>query len=177
MAGYDEYLTAAVKTIENLKPPVKAIHLSGGMLDENGLTECQTVKPELEKRLRECGITTPIITDEESLTTISIAKKFVSTYLHQYPAYKPLLFTDEVRAEVNRYAVGYFLKQAGESIESVDDMVVPLPRHDTHPHSTIEFQRKKLEEMKKRGIEEVDKVTFEKRLADKEAKLKIDRTK
>src|SRR4030066_2374190 len=75
--GYDQYLTAFVKRVISLKNQIEAVYISGGMLNSRGQTECETVKPELERRLKEKGVSVPILVDEESLSTISIAKLFL----------------------------------------------------------------------------------------------------
>jgi hypothetical protein len=165
--GYDQYLTAVVAALAPLKDRVEQIYISGGMLDEAGRTECATVKPELTRRLRLAGIEVPIVTDEDSVTSVEIAKKFVTTVLAHYPNHIPLLFVDAVRAEVNNYVVDHYFTEAGKPLASTRTVVVPLPRLDIHPNSTPEVQQAKLAEMKEKGIEVIDRQISEKRRVQK----------
>ncbi len=172
MRGYDQYLDALVNYLKNVNGQVKAVYFSGGMLDTKGRTECETVIPILKQRLAEYGIVVPIHADTESITSIGIAQKFVHTYLSTYANHQPLLFCDEVRVEVNTYAVQYFLDESGRPDISASSVVIGLPRQDIHPHSTIQHQQEKLTHMKQVGVMEADIALITSRMAENAAILR-----
>lgn len=155
MIGYNHYLDGVVSALALVKDRVKAIHLSGGMLDEQGRTECATTKPELERRLKAVGIMTPITTDEDSITSAEIVKRFVTAINAEYKDYTPLLFCDMVRRETNNFLLEEYAKLAGAPVTS-RDIIVPIERLDSHPNSTPEVQKEKLAQMKEQGIEAID---------------------
>lgn len=165
--GYDQYLSAIVAALAPLKERVDQIYISGGMFDELGRTECETVQPELVHRLTRAGITTPITIDEESVTSVEIAKKFVTTVTQHYPNHTPLLFVDSVREAVNQYVIEHYYTEAGKPLTSAQTVIVPLPRLDIHPQSTPEAQAAKLALMKEQGIEAIDRQISDKRRANK----------
>jgi hypothetical protein len=161
MIGYDQYLDGIVSALEVIKEKIESIHLSGGMLDEMGRTECATTKPELEKRLKAVGINCPIIVDEESITSAEIVKKFLATISTQ-PDTTPLLFCDMVRTETNTFYLEEYAKQFNVTINT-RDILVPIARLDNHPNSTPEAQSEKLAEMKQQGIDAIDQKIATKR--------------
>lgn len=169
--GYNQYLNAIAEYLSTIKEQIDTIYISGGMLDTLGRTECQTVKPELEQRLSSIGITTSIQTDEESLTSISIVKKTIATWHDRFPNHQLILICDSVRAEVNKYVLEQVLAQHNVTDVAADNIVVSFPRKDTHPHSTPEFQAKKLQAMKEKGIDAIDQMIIDKRTAEKQSQL------
>ena len=163
MKGYDQYLAGVVNYLKHLKGEIEAIYLSGGMLDQNGLTECRTVAPELQNRLASVGITEPIKCDEESVTSPSIVRKFLLTWRGKYPDYQPILFTDKVRFITNSYSLEYFSKKYNIALSPIKKILIPIERPDTHPHSTVEYQKQKLERMKEEGVEAIEAEEIQKR--------------
>lgn len=156
MEGYSRYLQDIVNYLAKIKSRIRVIYLSGGMLDKDGRTECETVGPELSKRLSKIGIDLPIQYDEDSVTSPSIARKFLQTWRKEYPDCQPILFTDQVRFITNSYSLEYFSQKYGIDLPSIEKILIPIERQDTHPHSTIEYQEEKLERMKKEGVEAVE---------------------
>lgn len=156
--GYDQYLDGIVKALTPFKDRVTGIVVSGGMRDVLGRTECETTKPELQLRFSIAGFTAlpEIESDEHSITSISIARAFVRRAAKGSTNTSYLLFVDSVRYESNLYTVDYFCEQYSYPIQDVRQCVVPIPRLDDHPHSSKEFQDKKLLLMKERGIEAIE---------------------
>ncbi|HSI20749.1 MAG TPA: hypothetical protein VLA04_03545, partial [Verrucomicrobiae bacterium] len=105
-AGYDQYLTGVTQALYALQDRVGAVYISGGMYDSLHRTECATTAPEILRRLSalKSNIRT-ILADESSVTSISIAKKFLDTWEKEYPNHAPLLFCDEVRFPANAYVL------------------------------------------------------------------------
>ena len=162
--GYDQYLDAFVAAVKPFEGSIGGIVISGGMLDALGRTECATTKPELERRLTAAGLEgIGIETDEESLTSMSIARRFVQRATEQLDTVTPLLFVDAVRYESNLFTVQYFCDKLSSPINDVRKVIVPLPRLDDDPHSTREFQEKKLAMMKEKGIEAIERSEEESR--------------
>ena len=160
--GYNQYLASFVESVVSLKNRIDRIYISGGMLNSKGLTECETVEPELTRRLKTLGLTIQIVRDEESLTTISIARRFVETAKEKISNCTPLLFCDEVRYQTNLYLVAYFAKKVNFSI-SPKQVVVPLARLDNHPDSSLATQKEKIERMQREGVEVVESEEINKR--------------
>jgi len=161
--GYSEYLDGVIKYILPIKNQIRAFYISGGMIDQEGRTECQTVKPELGKRFAANDIDIKINADEESVTSSSIMKTFLLTWMDEYPKCKPLIFVDQVRFHTNSYAFEYYCQKFGIRDLKANEVIIPIDRSDTHPHSTIEYQNKKLETMKQVGVEEVERREIESR--------------
>lgn len=159
--GYDQYLNAVVISIEILKDQVEAFYISGGMYDSLHRTECETVKPELAKRLAEKNVEIDINTDEESVTNAMIMKKFLSTWKEKYSRCTPIIFVDEVRYEINNFTFEYYCKELGIDGLNARDVVVPIARLDIHPHSTVEKQTEKLNLMREKGVEYVENIELE----------------
>ncbi|MEI6477689.1 MAG: hypothetical protein WCO52_01765 [bacterium] len=162
--GYGEYLDGVVDLLLAHKDTVSAVHISGGMYDSQGKTECETTIPELEKRLAAKGVSGwAFMADERSVTSISIVRTFLQAWKNEYPGHDALLVIDEVRYPTNAYALEYLAEKMEMQIPPSDQVLVSIPRPDTHPHSTPEFQAKKLEEMKEKGVEEVEREGMEAR--------------
>lgn len=161
--GYDQYLDVFVKKIRPWKEQIRAIYISGGMLDAKSRTECETTRPELENRLKRIKINIPIQTDEESVTSISIVRKFLETWQREFPDCTPVLFCDEVRAETNRFVLKYFAQKMDIEGLVAEEIIVPLPRLDDHPHSTKEFQTAKLRLLQEIGVEAVEQAEIKER--------------
>lgn len=161
--GYDQYLDGVVHHLNDLEGGIEAIYLSGGMLDSDGQTECETTGPELKKRLSKIGINLPIQYDEESVTSPSIARKFLQTWREEYTGCQPILFTDKVRFITNAYSLKYFSQKYQIELPPIEKILIPIERLDIHPHSTIEYQKQKLERMKKEGVEAIEREEIEKR--------------
>lgn len=153
--GYDSYLNNVVSSIAALDGEI-TIYLSGGMLDQKGLTECQTTGPELEKRLKKAGVYQKINYDEDSLTSISIVRKFINTWQENYSDCTPVLFCDLVRYEINLFVLKEILKQKNISQLDPDKVVTAFERLDDHPHSTPEKQHEKLLLLQKHGIDKIE---------------------
>ncbi len=162
--GYNHYLNQVVEALVVLKDQLGAIHVSGGMYDDKGQTEIETTIPELKRRLRLQGIQTEIHGDDESVTSISIVKKCLSTLKHYYPDDAPILVSDTFRAEINRYTVQEVAAQLGLVVEP-RKVVLAFDRQDDHPHSTIEQQAKKLARMKKIGADAMEREDMAERQA------------
>lgn len=161
--GYDQYLNAFVEAATLFKDRIADIYISGGMFDENNMTECETTKPELEKRFKNKGIEINIKVDEDSFTSASIMKKFLTTWQTSYRDCLPLLFVDENRYETNSYFFNEFCRDLDISDLKLLDTIVPLPRLDNHPHSTKDYQKQKIAIMKEKGIDFMEKSELEKR--------------
>lgn len=161
--GYDQYLNAVVGKIATLEDQITAFWISGGMYDSLHRTECETVKPELKKRLAEKNIKLKINTDEESITSAMIMKKFLSTWKEKYADCEPIIFVDKVRYEINKYTLGYYCDELGISNLQAEQVIVPIERSDIHPYSTPEKQAEKLRLMKEKGVEYVEKLILEAR--------------
>lgn len=162
--GYDQYLEAVTRAITSVQDRVELIYVSGGMRDAMGRTECETTVPELQRRLRERGVSHLVIkTDEGSITSMSIVKKFLQTWQAHHPKTIPLLFCDQVRYDTNAYSLEYFAKKFGYSIPPVNELLVPFPRLDNHPNSTPEKQAEKLKYLQEKGVEEVERLEIEAR--------------
>jgi len=155
MIGYNQYLNAFIKAVVLLKDRIEAIYISGGLLNSQGQSEAETLKLEIKKRLNSTKINLPIYLDEKSLSTITITRVFVKTIKEKYPNYIPILVCDEVRYKTNCYLIEYFSKQFNFKLDP-KETVLPLPRIDTHPNSTIEAQSQKLQAMKLEGVEEIE---------------------
>ena len=54
--GYDQYLEGATNALVALNEHIKAIYVSGGMIDQVGRTECETTVPEILRRLNRKGV-------------------------------------------------------------------------------------------------------------------------
>lgn len=161
--GYDQYLSAVVRSIEVLKDRIEAFYISGGMYDSKSRVECETVKPELEKRLSEKNIKLDINTDEESITSVMIMKKFLETWKEKYTKCEPIIIVDKVRYEVNKFTFEYFCKELKITSISVVDTIIPFERLDNHPNGTTEKQAEKLKLMKEKGVEYVESIIKEAR--------------
>ncbi len=159
--GYDQYLNAVVDKISTLKDQIMAFWISGGMYDSLHRTECETVKPELEKRLAEKNIKLEINTDEESITSAMIMEKFLSTWQKEFSDCDAIIFVDKVRYEINKFTFEYFCKKLGIKGLIAQAVVIPIDRSDIHPHSTPEFQAKKLALMKEKGVPYVESLEKE----------------
>jgi len=86
-------LESVTNTIAAISDRVGAIHVSGGMVDQKGRTECETTIPELMQRLKAKGASQfTIQADEDSLTSTSIARKFLQVWGTQYPEAVPSCF-------------------------------------------------------------------------------------
>jgi hypothetical protein len=156
-AGCDHYLDEVVHTLSLFKNRITDIYLSGGLYDQQDRTECETVGPELKKRLATQGMgRCPFHIDEASVTSISIVRTFVQTWHASYPHHLPILFTDEARYETNAYALEYFIKKYALSFPPINEILIPIKRLDNHPDSTPERQAAKLKRMKKLGVEVVE---------------------
>lgn len=154
--GHDEYLNGVVDFVVKNNKNIVSFFISGGMFDSKGRTECETVRPELIRRLAVKGIQINIETDKKSITGQEIMEKFLSTWQSEYSDADPVLFVDQVRAEVNRYSFHYYCKKLG--IDNLnEDVIHPLHRLDDHPDSTLEKQAKKLKMMKEKGVDFVEK--------------------
>lgn len=160
--GYNQYLDAFVESISLFKERISDIYISGGMFDANDMSECETTKPELERRFKNKRMETNIKTDEDSFTSASIMKKFLTTWKNNYQETIPLIFIDEARFETNKYSFEQFCKELGIDLDPLST-IIPLPRPDNHPHSTKEFQQQKVELMKEKGIDFVEEAELEKR--------------
>lgn len=153
MEGYSQYLQGVVDYLNGIEGKIAAIYLAGGMLDKDGRTECKTVGPEFKKRLSKAGIDLPVQYDEESITSPSIARNFLLTWHKRYADCQPLLFTDKVRFITNAYSLEYFSQKYHIALPSIVQVLIPIKRQDTHPHSTTKYQQQKLERMKNEGVE------------------------
>jgi len=160
--GYDQYLDAFVNIVDLLSDRVGVILISGGTKDQFRRTECETTKPELEKRLKSLGISTNILTDEESVTSQMILAKFLKTWQEEYNDFLPLLFVDDNRFLTNLFVFEHYAKKYGINLKP-RDVIVPLQRIDNHPHSTKEFQAEKIKKMKELGIEEFSRQEIKER--------------
>ena len=161
-AGYSQYLDAFVDNVLSREDQIGAVYISGGMHDSLGRTECETTKPELEKRLEAKGLNIEINVDEESVTSQMILVKFLKTWQKEYHKMQLLLFVDENRYETNLFVFKYYaLKMKLDLV--AEEVIVPLPRADDHPHSSKELQAKKIEKMKELGVEEVGRLETEAR--------------
>lgn len=156
--GYDQYLNEFVRKITPLKNKIKAIYISGGMYDPLGRTECETTKPELEKRMTSAGIEFPIDSDEESVTSASIMEKFLTVWKEKFFETIPLLFVDEVRYEINCFTFHYFCQKLKIEDLKAENVIIPLARLDDHPNSTKEMQDKKLKLMQEKGVAYVEEL-------------------
>jgi hypothetical protein len=164
--GYNDYLDAVVTATTLFKSRIKHFYISGGMKDTVNKTECETTKPELERRLREKNITDIAIqSDEKSLTSMSIVREFLTTWQEKFSECQPILFVDQVRYENNCYTLTYFAEKLGLTIPPAREIIVGIPRLDIHPNSTPEAQSKKLAYMKEHGVEAVEKMEIEQRQA------------
>lgn len=161
--GYDQYLDAVIRSIELLNGRIEAFYISGGMYDSRGRTECETVKLELEKRLSEKNIKLDINTDEESITSTMIMRKFLETWKKEYAKYEPIIIVDKVRYEVNKFTFEYYCKEFKITSLKAIDTIIPFERLDNHPNGTAEKQAEKLRVMKEKGIEYVESIILDKR--------------
>lgn len=161
-AGYSQYLDAFVDKVFLIEDQIGAIYISGGMHDSLGRTECETTKPELEKRFGAKGLNIEINVDEESVTSQMVLVKFLETWQKKCSEMQPLLFVDENRYETNLFVFKYYVLKMKLGLVA-EEVIIPLPRADDHPHSTKEFQAKKIEKMKELGVEEVGRLEIEAR--------------
>lgn len=159
--GYNQYLNVFVGAVFVLKDQIEAVYISGGMYDSLDRTECETVKPELLRRFEEKNIPFSIQTDEESITSTMIMKKFLETWKNEYAKCTPIIFVDEVRYEINKFTFEYYCKEFGIDGLKSRDAVAPIARLDIHPRSTVEKQAEKLALMKKKGVEYVENIELE----------------
>jgi hypothetical protein len=156
--GYDHYLETVAKALAALKDRVSVVYVSGGLTDAKGRTECATTIPELVRRLKQKGAGN-IVTkaDEASFTSITIARTFLTTWQDQHQDATPLLFCDQVRYQTNAYTLAYFAGKFGYFMPPINELLIPIPRLDTHPNSTLEKQAEKLKLMKETGVEELER--------------------
>lgn len=154
--GYNSYLNDFIEAIVPLASEVADIYISGGMYDSLDRTECETTKPELEKRFRKLGLNFLIKTDEKSVTSIDIMERFLTTWKNQYPDTIPILFVDEPRYETNCFTFEYFCQKYGINNLDAKSVIISLARLDNHPNSTLETQAEKLKLMKEKGVEYVN---------------------
>lgn len=158
--GYNQYLNDFVEAVSIIADQIEAIYISGGMYDSLNRTECETVRPELEKRLQKVGINIEIQTDENSLTSASIMYKFLKTWKEKYSDCVPILFVDAVRYKINMFTCEYYCKELKIDLNPID-VLVPLIRLDNNQNSTLEAQDKKLQVIKEKGVEYVEKLELE----------------
>lgn len=164
--GYDQYLEAIANSLVALKNRLAVVYVSGGMRDAKGRTECATTVPELAHRLVRkgaAGIT--IKADEDSLTSMTVAKTFLNTWQGQHPECTPILFCDQVRFHVNAYTLAYYAGKFGYFMPPLQELLIPLARPDTHPNSSPEKQAEKLKLLKEKGVEEVERLEIAERQA------------
>ncbi|MCX6810619.1 MAG: hypothetical protein NTY30_02710 [Candidatus Berkelbacteria bacterium] len=159
--GYDQYLNTVVKKISTLKNRIAAFWISGGMYDSLHRTECETVKPELKKRFDANNINLEISTDEDSITSAMIMKKFLQVWKDKYFDCEPIIFVDQVRYEINKYTFEHYCKELGIKKLEAEKVIIPVERLDIHPNSTPEFQSRKLTLMKEKGVEYVEELEKE----------------
>jgi hypothetical protein len=156
--GSDMYLNQVADAIVVFKNRVSDIYVSGGMYDAENLTECETVIPELKRRLAARGFARPTIhPDEGSVTSITIIRTFLETWHKSYSHHTPVFFTDEARYTTNAYIMEYFVKKLGLQFPPIDEVMIPVRRIDDHPDSSPEKQAEKLHKMKTLGVEEVER--------------------
>jgi hypothetical protein len=158
--GYNQYLNDFVEAMSIIADQIEAIYISGGMYNSLNRTECETVKPELEKRLQKVGINIKVQTDEKSLTSASIMHEFLNTWKEKYSDCIPILFVDAVRYKTNTFTCEYYCKELKIDLNPID-VLVPLMRLDNNQNSTQEAQDKKLQAMKEKGVEYVEKLELE----------------
>ncbi len=162
--GYDQYLEGITNAIATIADRIEVIYASGGMVDQQGRTECATTIPELMQRMKtKSSNQFTIQADEDSLTSISIARKFLQVWSTQYPETTPLLFCDQVRYDTNAFVLEQLAKQNGLELPNIASILIPIHRLDIHPNSTPEKQAEKLKVMKEKGVDEVEKMEIEAR--------------
>lgn len=159
--GYDQYLNSVVKAIVSLSSRIEDIYISGGMFDSLNRTECETTKPELEKRLREYGLNFSIKSDEDSFTTIENMKTFLETWQNKFSHTIPVITVDTVRYETNCYIFEYFCQKLNIQGLKAREVIIPFPRLDDHPDSTYETQQEKIMLIKEKGVDYVLKLQQE----------------
>jgi hypothetical protein len=165
--GYDQYLAGVTDALISLKGRLQAVYVSGGMRDEHGGIECDTTIAELQRRLKAKGVTgLAFHPDPDSLTSITIARKFIQTWQAEYAACAPILFCDQARSATNAYALGQLARELGAPLPPTIDVLVPIPRLDRHPNSTPDKQAEKLKLMQERGLDEVERLELEARRSE-----------
>jgi len=162
--GYDQYLDGVVRALGVLDGRLQAVYIAGGMYDSLGKTECETVAPELLRRLRSNNsAVSEIAADEMSVTSIGIARTFLQTWQEKHSDTIPLLFCDQVRYATNAYVLEYFIKELSIPAPPVVEMLVPIERLDTHPNSTPGKQAEKLATLREKGVLECERIELEAR--------------
>ena len=157
--GYDQYLSGVTSAVVSLKDQVDTIYVSGGLLDKNGRSECATTIPELQRRLSTVGVSRVTIqADESSITSISIARKFLEVWHSEYPETIPMLFCDQVRYETNLFILDHLKKVNQYVLPPLREILIPIPRLDNHQNSTPEKQAEKLNHMRQLGVDEVERL-------------------
>ncbi|HVQ44257.1 MAG TPA: hypothetical protein VMT30_04810 [Candidatus Saccharimonadia bacterium] len=162
--GYDQYLESIANALAALEGRIEAVYVSGGMRDPAGRTECETTIPEISRRLQRRGVSgLSMNADEQSLTSITIARKFLELWQAKYAGCIPLLFCDQARYETNAYVLKQFAETSRRDLPPIHEVLIPIPRLDNHPNSTPEKQAEKLRHLKEKGIEAVEKLEIEAR--------------
>jgi len=150
--GYSQYLDGVVSAILPISNHVDVIWVSGAMIDSQGRLESETTAAEISRRLDRQGISIEIKTDSESITSMSIARKFLHTWHSEFPDHIGLLTCDQVRYESNMWMLTDLAQQENIEIPTAREILIPLHRVDIHPNSTPEKQAEKLALMREKGI-------------------------
>lgn len=152
MIGYDRYLESCVRAILLLRNRIEKVYLSGGMKNLNDQAECETTKPELEKRLADNGVNDLVIdTDDMCLTSADAIKKLLVCWKEKYSDSSPLYFCDEARYQTNSFIFNSYCDELRITNLESKNVIVPIERIDNHPNSGNEMQQKKMESMLKNG--------------------------
>ena len=151
--GHNDYLNGLADAVSILKSRVSLLYVSGGQRDVKGLSECDTVIPELNRRLeRRVVRSVRIISDDESQDGIAVINTFLAVWQADYARHQPLLFTDEARYAVNAYLLDFLAKKMGFELQP-EHVLVPIRRLDIHPSSSPAYQAHKLVRLKREGLE------------------------
>lgn len=150
--GYDQYLSGVADAIASLSDQIDQLWVSGAMIDAQGRLECQTTSERLALKLRERGVHLEINQDDESITSMSIARVFLRHWKNDLPNHIGILCCDAVRFESNVWVLEQLAAELGFTIPPAKEVLLPIARLDIHPNSTPEKQAEKLATMKEKGI-------------------------
>lgn len=154
LISYDHYLDQCVRAVILFKNRITEINLSGGTRDAQDRTECETAGPEFERRLHAAGIVDfKINVNDECLTSVSAILKLLIRWREKYPNTIPLYFCDEARYEANLFIFDKHCEELEITNLKAKESIVSIKRLDTDIVSTKEVQAKRIEAMKKNGLD------------------------
>lgn len=159
MVGLKQYLRGIRQFLDDLDSlgvcRFEPLHFVGGA-EKDGKTEAESIKHYWSNDFRgpKDGTPQPVL---GGLNHLECADEVAQVFdqLKESKAVEsdsfPIYFVDAVRAELVRYILSLTFEAMELRPWDGNEMVVGIPRHDTSPCSTVEFQMKQLAHFRETG--------------------------